>query len=414
MATEIKLNVAKVRRELTPRTNPYWSAIRNNRYLGFRLMTAGSTGSWVAKVKVAGKPKEYGLGAFDDMPEGERYDAALAAANRWFSEVDRTEVAGLDIRASSRKTLREATDDFVATTRAKHGDVSADDARRRLDRFLAWGTWADKPLAKLTTADFKGFMKWFSELPTTQGGKAYNSTGGRKRAPATINREVAPLRATLNDAYEAGHVATDVAWKVPLKTISKARKSRGAVSVIPLPKRAKLLQEVDALDPALGRFMRAMLIAPIRPKALAELTVADYNKARHQLLIAGGEEQTDKGHDARWVRLPDDERSKVLFREAASAKLPTALLFPRHDGSGWNKDAWKYVVKPAVAAAGLPSNITMYSLRHSRITDLLSNPEVPPMRVAQLAGTSMRMLELNYAHLLEQDEAKQALAIPGY
>jgi hypothetical protein len=52
-------------------------------------------------------------------------------------------------------------------------------------------------------------------------------------------------------------------------------------------------------------------------------------------------------------------------------------------------------------------------MRHSRITDLLS-ANVPHMRVAQLAGTSMRMLEINYAHLLEQEAARDALAIPGY
>lgn len=411
MASEINLKAVKARRELTPSKSPYWATIRTNRYLGYRYMTAGSPGNWVAKVKVGGKPKENGLGSFADVPESERYDDALAAANKWFAEVDRIDVSGASIH--SRKTLRDAVDDFVAYTRAKHGDVSADDAQRRLNRFLAWGTWADKPLVKLTADDFKAFMKWFTETPTTQGGKAYNSTGGRKRKPATINREIAPLRKALNLALEGGHVGSHGAWKAALKTIEKARRSRGPTSNIDIKKRAKLLQEVDALDPALGRFMRAMLIAPVRPNALAQLTAADYDKRRHQLRIAYADDQTDKGHDARWVQLPDDERSKALFHEAVSAKLPTALLFPRHDGSMWNKDAWKYVVKPAVAAAGLPSSITMYSLRHSRITDLLSE-SVAPMRVAQLAGTSMRMLEINYAHLLEQEAAREALAIPGY
>lgn len=413
MATEINLKVARARAKVAPSKTPYWTTIRTNRYLGFRVMTAGGIGNWVAKAKVGGKAKEYGLGAFADVPEGERYDEALAAANRWFAQVDQIDAGGVDI--SSRKTLRQAADDYVDATRTEHGKDSADEVRRRLDRFLAWGSWADKPIAKLTAADFKAFMKWFMELPTTQGGKARNATGGdRKRKPATINREVAALRKTMNLALENGHVATDAAWKVPLKTIKGARRSRGATSNIDFKKRAKLLEEVDARSPSLGRFMRAMLIAPIRPGALAQLTVADYDKRRHQLRIAGEEDQTDKGHDTRWIKLPNDAQCTALFHEACSGKLPTALLFPRHDGSMWNKDAWKLVVKPAVIAAGLPASITMYSLRHTRISDLLSSEKVAPMRVAQLAGTSMRMLEINYAHLLQQEEAREALAIPGY
>ena len=73
-----------------------------------------------------------------------------------------------------------------------------------------------------------------------------------------------------------------------------------------------------------------------------------------------------------------------------------------------NKDAWKYPIKEAVKAAGLPAATTAYTLRHSVITDLI-RARLPILTVAQLSGTSVAMIEKHYGHLV-RDDAEEALA----
>ena len=56
----------------------------------------------------------------------------------------------------------------------------------------------------------------------------------------------------------------------------------------------------------------------------------------------------------------------------------------------------------------LPPKATAYSIRHSTITDLI-HAGVDSMTVAQLAGTSVAMIEKHYGHLT-RDHARAALA----
>ena len=74
----------------------------------------------------------------------------------------------------------------------------------------------------------------------------------------------------------------------------------------------------------------------------------------------------------------------------------------------WNKDAWKGPIKAAAAAAELSPSVTAYSIRHSVITDLVTDG-LDLLTVAQLSGTSVAMIERHYGHL-RADHAAAALA----
>ena len=78
------------------------------------------------------------------------------------------------------------------------------------------------------------------------------------------------------------------------------------------------------------------------------------------------------------------------------------------NGKHWEKDAWKYPVKDAAAAAELPDTVTCYTLRHSVITDMIHGG-LDITTVAQLSGTSVLMIEKHYGHLT-QEHARDALA----
>lgn len=65
-------------------------------------------------------------------------------------------------------------------------------------------------------------------------------------------------------------------------------------------------------------------------------------------------------------------------------------------------------MKAAVKAAKLPAETTAYTLRHSVITDLVHSG-LDLVTVAQVSGTSVRMIEKHYCHL-RAEAATEALA----
>ena len=77
-------------------------------------------------------------------------------------------------------------------------------------------------------------------------------------------------------------------------------------------------------------------------------------------------------------------------------------------GRPWGRDTWGYQFDKAAKLAELPPKATAYSIRHSTITDLI-HAGVDSMTVAQLAGTSVAMIEKHYGHLT-RDHARAALA----
>ena len=65
-------------------------------------------------------------------------------------------------------------------------------------------------------------------------------------------------------------------------------------------------------------------------------------------------------------------------------------------------------IKTAAEAAGLTETITAYTIRHSVITDLVTNG-LDLLTVAQISGTSVAMIEKHYGHY-RADHAAKALS----
>lgn len=141
---------------------------------------------------------------------------------------------------------------------------------------------------------------------------------------------------------------------------------------------------------------------PIRPGALAALTVSSFDKRLGVLTI--GKDKT--GRD-RKIKLP--KATAEFFEVQSKDKTPAAPLPARSGGKAWDKDAWKKPVKAAAHAAELPVSVTAYAMRHSVITDLGTNG-LDLLTVAQLSGTSVAMIEKHYGHL-RADHAAAALAM---
>lgn len=385
-----RIDAVEARGKLKPRPAPYWQKLTSGSHLGFRRMTSTSAGTWIAQAYDSATQKQTrrSLGGFDHLPAHQRFDAAKKAAEAWCEHLGRG-------GAVDTVTVLQACKQYVANVRADKGDDAANDIDARFGRWVYADKIADIDLPKLNRKHVDAWRLKLAKAPVVVNPHAAKQET-RKRAPSSVNRDMTALRAALNFAHDNGDATTDMAWRVALRPIENADGQRDAY--LDRSQRAALFGNASA-DVAL--FLRALSLVPLRPGALAALTVASFDKRLGVLTI--GEDKA--GRDRR-IKLPP--QTAGYFAEQAKDKLPSAHLLLRAGGKPWDKDAWKKPVKAAAKAGGLPDSVTAYSMRHSAITDLVTSG-LDLLTVAQLSGTSVAMIERHYGHL-RADHAAAALA----
>lgn len=381
-----KIDTVTARDKLKPQREPYWDRVSKGCYVGFRKMSKESSGVWRARYRSdTGKQVATTLGTLDEYPDHERYDKAVALAREWFEHVG----MGGAVKAV---TVMDACTAYVKHIRGEKGDTAADDIQARYRRWVKSDPIHKVELMKLTREHVKSFRRRLMSAPV----KINKAGETRKRAADSINRDMTALRAALNHALADGKATTDFAWREALKPIEGAGKRRGLYL-----DREQRRQFIERASEDLAAFLRGLSLLPLRPGALAALTAGDFDGRLSELKIG-----TDKHGAHRKIKLPIQTAN--VLKAAAKDKLPAAPLFARADGKAWNKDAWKGPVKEAAEAAGLPSETTAYTLRHSVITDLVHGG-LDLLTIAQISGTSVAMIERHYGHL-RGDVAASALA----
>lgn len=371
------------RGELKARREPYWQRLRGGCYLGFRPSQRGGAGTWIARVYDADATKYCvkSLGDFGSLAPNERFAAAKKEAEKLAELVE----AGGEVR---RKILT------VADACRDYGSAR-NEAEGRFKRHVYADPIAKVKLDKLRRHHLQQWRQRLAKKPSLVSRNKHGDKRTRDRAPATVNRDMAVLRAALNTVLAPGPPSTEAAWQEALIAIPNASKRR--TLYLDKGQRKKLLEETEV---EAAPFVRALCLLPLRPGALAALTVRDYDKRTCELTI--GKDKT--GRDRRIV-VPA-HAAKLLYAQAAD-KLPNAPLFMRGNGKAWDKNTWKQPIAAAVAAAGLPNSASAYTLRHSTITDLVS-AGLPLLTIAQISGTSAEMIERHYGHLAS-DAALEAL-----
>jgi integrase len=106
--------------------------------------------------------------------------------------------------------------------------------------------------------------------------------------------------------------------------------------------------------------------------------------------------------------IPLSASALKLFKRLAKGKLPAAPLFTRDDGKPWGHSDWDELVREAGEKAKLPKGVCLYTLRHSFITQAITDG-MSTLDVARLCGTSVGMIEKHYGHLVA-DSARERLA----
>ena len=376
------ISKVKHRESLKPRREPYWHKISLSNHLGFRKLTRDSKGTWLARTydNLTLKKPQKSLGAFLEFPDNLRFEMAQKAAQEWFTHLGRG-------GSTEEVTIQNVCDNYVEHLKQKGKEKGSIDASKRFKAYvLDDPRFANTPLSKLTPRVVQAWRNRLSNEPTKAG-----KNKGKKRTDSSLNRDMTPFRASLNLAKDQRLITDDFAWSNALRPIKDADKSRDIY--LNSVERSAIIT-VAPTDLAL--FIKFSTLIPLRPGAIAQLSVGDFNKVQRTLFIP-----FDKANAKRKIPLGDQLFN--FLEEATKNKLPKALIFTRSNGAPWEKHSWKQF-KEIAKIAGIKSEPTLYSIRHSIITDLIElGTEYGT--VAIWAGTSIRIIEKNYRHLTASHSA---------
>ena len=158
---------------------------------------------------------------------------------------------------------------------------------------------------------------------------------------------------------------------------------------------------IEAASDEARPFIKGLCLLPLRPGALAGLMARDFDKRTRTLTIG-----RDKNGNPRQMTMPRSH-FRVFCGAGERQAAGRTHLRPRR-GRAMAQGRLETSYQRSGRAAGLPSRVSAYTLRHSVITDLI-RARLPILTVAQLSGTSVAMIERHYGHLV-RDDAEEALA----
>lgn len=376
------------RDKLKPKTGdePHWQRLRAGAYVGYRPSKKRGRGTWFARAyeSESGKYRRKALGAYGDQNGHDVFASAKRDAEAWAEQVENG-----GIRTERMQTVADACREYI---RRKPSTISEGVFRRHV---------YDDPISsvKLDKLRRHHLRAWRQRLENAPALVSRNKDGAKRtkvRSASTVNRDMVPLRAALGQVLTPGAPNTDAAWQEALKPNRGVDQRRDLY--LDKGDRKRLL---DAADPEIAPFLKALCLLPLRPGAIAALRVMDFEERTRSLTI--GE---DKNGRVRQIAVPPEICD--FLQSQTTTKLPEEPLFSRTSGICWNKDAWKGPIKAAAGQAKLPPATSAYTLRHSVITDLI-RAGLPALTVAQLSGTSVAMIERHYGHLVRND-AEDALS----
>jgi len=353
---------------------PHWQRLRFGAFIGFRPSQLGGKGTWFARAydEDAGKYQRKALGDFGTLTGHEVFTTARKEAEAWAETVEAGGVAPTKV-----ETVADACTEYAAINTEATG---------RFGRHFYGDPIGKVKLAKLRRHHLAAWRKRLEAKPALVSRRKKGTPVTRPRAPSSINRDMAMLRAALNKVLAPGKPGTEAAWQEPLRSIKNADRQR--TLYLDRTQRRTLLAGLPADAEA---FVRASCLLPLRPGAFAVLKVADFDGRTSELTIG-----KDKNGKPRRIVLPS--RTAEFFAAQAQSKQPSDLLFTRADGKPWSKETWNDPIRKSASAGQLPAGITSYVLRHSTITDLVM-ARLPLLTVAQISGTSAEMIEKHYGHL---------------
>jgi integrase len=375
-----KLETRSGRLKLPIAKKPVYVRIADGLSLGYRRNR--TAGTWVMKVPDGkGGAATKTIGTADDFE-----DADGARVLTWWQAQDKAR--GLLDHGDVAKpavmpmTVSQAVDDYLGWLRTKNARTALDTQARLEKHFIL--KFGPKMVTELTKT---GLEKWLAGMVRTDG------TDDQIRASKdSANRVLSMVKAALNRAMQdpANGIKDDSAWRLvkPFRSVGKARDVHFSID-----EARSLIQAAREQEPAFADLLTAGFMTGARYGELASCIVRDFDRKGGTLYIAKGK---------------TGPRVVTLHREAikffgglAEGRPKTGLLLPRTDGAPWGIAHQHRRMKAALLSADLDPDGTFYSLRHSYISRAIE-AGMPLTIMAENCGTSVRMIEKNYAKMLAE------------
>ncbi len=427
-----KISSGNSRKNLTIRAEPYWSHLgKPGRAIGYRKNK--THGSWIArwtepeKAPDATRPKyrQKDLGA-ETHDFG--YEAALAAANDFFTEAEREwKLARRGVDPKDVRTVADACRVYVEKLRK--GKATLDQGERAAAR--------TETLFKAHVYDATFGRIQLNELESFDVETWRDSMVTPTRAKNTVNRIYRSFKAAMNHAFKRRLIASDAAWRaVDAFPVQDGRRDvyltmeqrRALLAACDRPKTPKELEadtDLHWTNMDLGDFLRGLLLIGARPSELASARVSDFDARAKTLSLTHYKGKKGTPHTRAFPL--DDPAALAFFTKMAKDKLPGAYLLTRADGSSWANDNgtlrqyWASGIRGARKLANvtlkredrIPGSATAYSMRHSKITDWLEAGETL-QRVAAVTGTSIAMIEKNYFKYIRHGAQSKLAAVVAF
>lgn len=370
-----RLKTPAARKNLVARVEPYYEQISPGHTLGYIKRESGP-GTWVHRWKEGGRYVRKALGAADDgvQADGEKVLAHAQALRK---------ATNAGARApGARLTVDDALDAYfdVLAAESKHVGQYRAAAARHISPVLG-----KHRVENLTKTEIEG---WLAGLVVDED---EDDPDARRRSQDTANRILTILKAALNAAFadEANHITTDAAWRrvKPFKKVARARQVNLETAQV-----RTLIAKANTLDPAFAALLEAAYLTGARMGELAGATVRALDIGKHQLRVDGKT-------GPRIVTLTTE--ATAFLKKRAEKKLPTAYLLPDSAGGKWPRSGHHRVMKRAAELANLPDDTCVYSLRHAHASRAIE-AGMPLSVLAENLGTSLLMLQRNYAHVLQR------------
>ena len=395
LVRDAKLETRTARARLPVEPKPYFRRLEIGFHLGYRRLSSG--GTWIARrLAQDGHYRELRLGVADDTQDADGvsvldYSQAQKAAREWWrSELRREE--GHDTRTGPF-TVADAVGDYLKALE-RRGGKSAYHARRAAHTHVL-PSLGSLQVAKLTAKRLQDFHHSLAEKPPLARSKpgskpnhrkADKSADGVRKRRATANRIFTVLKAALNHAWKAGHIASDDAWRRvrPFKAVETAR--------VRYLSDAECVRLVNACEPAFRNLVRGALLTGSRYSELAGMQVADFNADVGVVTV-----RESKGGKPRHVVLTQEGRK--MFSRLTAGKLGNELIFTRADGGAWRNSHQLRPMLEACDHAKIKPAVSFSVLRHTHGSTLAMRGVPMGVIAQQLGHADTRMTEKHYAHL---------------
>lgn len=392
---DASLETRSARLRLKAQAEPYWRGLEKGLALGFRRRTTG--GTWLARRRrLGGGYAEHKIGLSDDLQAADGvsvldYGQAQKAAREWWRAEQRRE-EGHEERTGPF-TVADALADYLKSLE-RRGGKSVYHARRAAETHIL-PALGNVTVAKLTAKRIEGWHHCLAEQPalarTAPGRKPnhrkvdHNPDSVRQRR-ATANRILTVLKATLNHAWKAGHVASDDTWRrvKPFKGVETA--------LVRYLTEDECVRLVNACEPDFRNLVRGAVLTGCRYSELSAMRVVDYNPDAGVVTV-----RESKAGKPRHVVLTGE--GQQLFTALVAGKLADESIFVRADGGKWGAS---HQIRPMVEAsnrAKISPAVSFHVLRHTHGSTLAMRGVPLAVIAEQLGHADTRMTEKHYAHL---------------